>query len=557
MLKKILFLSIAAISGACKAAAPVTFYRAPLSSLNTFPLQNSPSPKSALRGAIVPGNVLQTVTVTKQEKQSITRYQQFYKGIPVFGAQVTIIKSIKSNVSTSTKSFVSGNLINDIQLNTQPGISSQQALEFAKKIYFSENAHATIIDESSELQIRPLVDNALELVYVISFKTISSDNKPKWPVLILRAQNGELMTQWNNIKTFEDSGPGGNEKGQEYWYGKDGLPALEVIKNNDTCVMDSKKVRLVNVNRAWDWFNNIVHAYQYPCGNNNEDKINGAFSPINDAYYFGHTIVDMYQDWYGLNALQDADGKAMPLIMRVHFGQGYDNAFWDGETMSFGDGSIFYPLISLDVAGHEVTHGFTEQHSGLEYHDESGALNESLSDMAGMASRAYLLESKPELYNKVYLQPNEITWGIGETIVRDSFGKALRFMDNPSEDGRSADCLDKILAQKSGGKCTISYDELVRFANAEIADAEERQAYIVHTASGIFNKAFYLLSQKTGIKTAFNTMLLANINYWTPNTDFKTAACGVLYAANDLKLDIPMVKSVFEQVGVDTTACSI
>lgn len=558
MLNKTVLVTLLVVSSIAMSAEPLSLHNAPFSSLDKFPIIKNVNQKRTLIGvSTTQDNSLQTLNKTKEGNKTVTRYQQFYHGIPVFGAQVTVISITSAGINPSKSSLVNGQLINDIKLKVTPGISLQESLDNAKQLYFSDKAQMQITDESSQLQIRPSVDNALALVYLVSYKVITADNKPKWPFFIVDAQSGEIIKQWDNIKTHEDSGPGGNEKVHEYWYGKDGLPALNVTKNNENCIMQSAKVRLVNLNSVWDWNDALLTPYQYACGNNNEDKINGAFSPINDAYYFGHTIVDMYQQWYGLNALQYPDGTAMPLIMRVHFGQGYDNAFWDGQTMSFGDGDAFYPLVSLDIAGHEVTHGFTEQHSGLEYHDESGALNESLSDMAGLASRAYLLESVPNLYNKVYLAPNVITWGIGETIVRDSFGQALRFMDNPSNDGSSADCLDKNLAQKSGGDCSISYKELVDLANAQIFDEESRQSYIVHTASGVFNKAFYLLSQKLGIKTAFNTMLLANSNYWTPNTDFKMAACGVLFAANDLKQDLDAVKSVFNQVGVDTISCSM
>ena len=105
----------------------------------------------------------------------------------------------------------------------------------------------------------------------------------------------------------------------------------------------------------------------------------------------------MYKNWYGLPVFRGSRGQAGKLLMRVHFGLQYDNAFWDGTSMTFGDGLQLYPLVALDVAGHEVTHGFTQQHAGLEYHDQSGALNESMSDMAGQASRAYLLATSPAI----------------------------------------------------------------------------------------------------------------------------------------------------------------
>ena len=485
MLKKILSVTLVFITYDAFAATDLDLYKAPLSSLNQFSVKQ-PSNKSARTAApTAEKNTLQQVSQTQDHSKTIMRYQQIYRGIPVVGAQVMITKE---------DAQVNGHLLNDIQLNTQPTLTSKQAIDLAKKSWFSFNSQAPIYEELSELQIRASQDNELKLVYQVSFKTTQTDNKPAWPFFIIDAQNGEITKQWNNIKNYMDTGPGGNEKVHEYWYGRDGLPFLEVAQNGNQCVMNTAKVKLVNLASAWDWNDLLITPFQYPCSKNTEENINGAFSPTNDAYYFGQTIVDMYKEWYGINALQQTNGAPMQLVMRVHFGQHYDNAFWDGQFMSFGDGEDFYPLVSLDVAGHEVTHGFTEQHSGLEYHDQSGALNESLSDMAGQASRAYLLEKFPQLYNKLYLEPNTVTWGIGETIIRDSFGKALRFMDFPSSDGSSADCLDKNLAQSHGAYCAISYPELVAYAKSHISNPQDRQSFIVHTASGVFNKAFYLFS---------------------------------------------------------------
>ncbi|MGL5743227.1 MAG: M4 family metallopeptidase [Legionella sp.] len=549
MLKKLLGSSLVFITCAAFAANDLDLYQSPLSRLNQFTLKQQQ--QKAMRMAIVPTpekNTLQPINETQEQTKTITRYQQLYRGIPVVGAQIMISKE---------DGRVNGHLIEDIQLNIQPTINAQQALEIAKKSWFSFNAEMPTYDELSELQIRSSQDHGLKLVYQVSLKTTQSDDKPAWPFFIVDAQSGEIIKQWNNIKNYLDAGPGGNEKVHEYWYGRDGLPFLDVTQNGNQCIMNTAQVRLVNLRFAWDWNDLLMTPFQYPCSKNAEENINGAFSPTNDAYYFGHTIVNMYKEWYGVNALQNANGTPMQLVMRVHFGQHYDNAFWDGQFMSFGDGEDFYPLVSLDVAGHEVTHGFTEQHSGLEYHDQPGALNESLSDMAGQASRAYLLEKFPQLYNKLYLEPNTITWGIGETVVRYSFGKALRFMDFPSSDGSSADCLDKILAQSHGAYCAISYAELVADAKTRIANPQERQNYIVHTASGVFNKAFYLLAKNMGIKKAYQLMIIANSNYWTPTTDFIQGACGVLRAAKDLHVDQQAVQSAFGQVGVNTAHCTV
>src|SRR5205085_12397627 len=91
----------------------------------------------------------------------------------------------------------------------------------------------------------------------------------------------------------------------------------------------------------------------------------------------------LWQEAYGRNSL---DGKGLPLVASVHFGTNYDNAFWDGTQMVFGDGDgvIFLPFTrSVDVIGHELAHGVTQYTSGLNYQDQSGALNESVSDVFG------------------------------------------------------------------------------------------------------------------------------------------------------------------------------
>lgn len=550
MFKNIAFI-VLAVSANFASAKEVILHNAPLSSISHYSLLSTAHKMLSSPTPPPQTNSLQQLNKTQEDTEVITRYQQLFKGIPVVGAQIMISQDAKI-----AGSEVNGKLIEDLQINIIPKLGPQDAMALAKKTYTNHNPLSAVHQESALLQIRLNDKGEPQLVFLVSFKGVQEQDKPVWPFFVIDAESGDVITQWNNIKTYADTGAGGNEKVKEYWYGKDGLPALDVTQQGNQCIMDNAKVKLVNLGTQWDWSNSMLTAFQYLCDNNQEENINGAFSPSNDAYFFGHVIVDMYKKWYSVNALQHANGSPMKLVMRVHFGQNYDNAFWDGQAMSFGDGNDFYPLVSLDVAGHEVTHGFTEQHSGLEYHDESGALNESLSDMAGITAKAYLLETSLQLYNKAHLQANVVDWGIGETITRDSFGKALRFMDFPSSDGSSADCFDKNLARSSGSYCAISYKEVVAFANTNIWNQQERQNYIVHTASGVFNKAFYLLSQKFGIKDAYQLMIVANTKYWTPTTNFKKGACGVVDAAIDLNKDSQWVASVFRQVGIDTSDCT-
>ena len=84
-------------------------------------------------------------------------------------------------------------------------------------------------------------------------------------------------------------------------------------------------------------------AYSFTCPENTYQSINGAYAPLNDAHFFGGVIFNMYQDWIGIAPL------TAQLQMKVHYSSNYENAFWDGTAMSFGDGaSTFYPLVSLE-----------------------------------------------------------------------------------------------------------------------------------------------------------------------------------------------------------------
>ncbi|QGO65130.1 Hemagglutinin/proteinase precursor [Piscirickettsia salmonis] len=584
MRKKNLAIIISAITASTAllsshALSTVNSYNKPVSSSNIegFAIEgaggSSNTMLSSRSATTTDKNTLSQVSSTTMNGDTYVRYQQKYEGIPVIGKQVVVKqpKAVTGFAATSRSALRATatriSLAKDLDVDLVATVSAGDAMAFAKQQFEQSYSGTQVADGSNSVkatkEIR-IVDNKARLYYRVTFNASNTaGGKPYSMVYIIAANGGAkpvVLKHWDNIQNYEDTGPGGNEKtvkhgptGVEFFYGENNLPALNVSENNGSCTMDNGDVRLVDVqnqeDHSWDSDYNTT-AYQYSCGHNQGDPINGAYSPTDDAYYFGSMIIDMYKNWYGVDALQE-NGEPMQLIMRVHYGTDYDNAFWDGQTMSFGDGSSFYPLVSLDVAGHEVSHGFTEQHSGLEYSDQSGSLNEAFSDMAGQAVRAYLLSTNSDLYKQLYFNQDEVTWGIGETIMKgDNTDTALRYMDQPSKDqdenGVSADCLDKDLA---GSGCIISYDDVVTAAKK--LPLRYQQSYIVHHGSGVFNKAFYLLSQQVGIKEAFKVMKDANATRWTSGSDFADAACGVLQAAHaDGVGSDSMIKEVFNQVGV-------
>ncbi len=189
----------------------------------------------------------------------------------------------------------------------------------------------------------------------------------------------------------------------------------------------------------------------------------------NEAYAgLGHTWELLFEA-FGRNSL---DGKGMPLPASVHYGESYDNAFWDGAQMVFGDGDgkIFNRFtIALDVIGHELAHGVTEHTAGLLYSGESGALNESISDAFGaMVKQRALGQSAAEA-----------DWLIGTGLLASGVkGVALRSMIEP---GTAYD--DPVLGKDPQPASMSGY----------VKTSQDNGG--VHINSGIPNRAFATLAR--------------------------------------------------------------
>ena len=129
----------------------------------------------------------------------------------------------------------------------------------------------------------------------------------------------------------------------------------------------------------------------------NEGDPSTGDAAMDEAYEGSGETHAFFQEVYGRNSIDD---RAMPLRSTVHYGQGYDNAFWNGRQMAYGDGDEDLPeqdrifnrfTRSLDVIGHELTHGVVEHEAGLVYRDQPGALNESFSDVFGSLVKQHKL----------------------------------------------------------------------------------------------------------------------------------------------------------------------
>lgn len=427
-----------------------------------------------------------------------TRYQQFYKGVPVLGDDI-IITTKQNGVS----SFAHGAVLQGIELNisdVNPKISKRRALRIAKGHQRSSTATSKspiYENESSELAIWQDSDGIARLVYSVTY--MSHGDQPSRPQMFIDAKTGQVIHSYENLQTANATGPGGNQKTGRYDYGTD-FGYLDVIQSGSTCSMSSSNVDTINMNNSTS--GGSIH--NFTCPDNTVKQINGAYSPLNDGHYFGNVVFNMFSDWFNDAPL------TQKLRVRVHYSNNYENAFWDGQQMTFGDGaSTFYPLVSLDVMAHEVSHGFTQQNSNLVYSGKSGGLNESYSDMSGEAAEFYMNGSNDFL--------------VGEQIFKGN--GALRYMNNPPQDNKSID-----------------------------HQSDFTSGMDVHHSSGVYNKAFYLLATTAGwdTKKAFEVYTQANRNYWTSSTNWDDAGDGVLDSACDLGYDVNDVQATLQAVGVSS-----
>jgi len=199
---------------------------------------------------------------------------------------------------------------------------------------------------------------------------------------------------------------------------------------------------------------------------------------INEAYDGSGTTYDLFNDVYQRNSI---DGNGMRLDSTVHYQVGYDNAFWDGEQMVYGDGDENLPVserlfnrftIALDVIGHELTHGVTQYEAKLMYSQQPGALNESMSDVFGSLVKQYKLQQTA----------TEANWIIGQGLLSENVnGVGIRSMKAPG----------------------TAYDDPVLGKDPQPGHMKDYVNTIgdnggVHINSGIPNRAFYVTAVELG-----------------------------------------------------------
>jgi len=233
-----------------------------------------------------------------------------------------------------------------------------------------------------------------------------------------------------------------------------------------------------------------------------------------EAYAGVQEVLAMYSEVYGRTSFDD---NGADVLATVHFDNAYDNAFWNGEQLVFGDGdgTYFQRFTNpVDIIGHEFTHAVTQYTAGLTYQGQSGALNESMSDVFGISLKQKLAGQSAA----------EADWLIGEGIFTAQVqGVALRSMKDP---GTAYD------------DPNLGKDPQVGSMDDYVDTTEDNGG--VHTNSGIPNKAFYLAATAIGGNSwdgAGKIWYAALTSGIGADTDFASFAAATVQAAADVSTE--------------------
>ncbi|MFC4472314.1 M4 family metallopeptidase [Streptomyces xiangluensis] len=388
-----------------------------------------------------------------------TRYERTYDGLPVLGGDLVIHESKSGKTEGVTRATKADIKVTDVTPDIAKSTAEKQALKAAK----AEGSTKSAADKAPRKVIWA-ASGKPALAYETVVGGFQHDGTPQELHVITDATTGEKLYEWEAIQT----GTGHSQYSGDVTIGTS--QSGSTYQLNDPTRGASKTY---NLNRGTSGTGTLFTDADDTWGTG---AASDAQTAAVDAHFGAQVTWDFYKNVLGRSGIRN-DGKAA--YSRVHYGNAYVNAFWSDACfcMTYGDGAgNTKPLTSIDVAGHEMTHGVTSNTAGLNYSGESGGLNEATSDILGTAVEFYAANSSDV---GDYL--------IGEKIDINGDGTPLRYMDKPSKDGDSRDSWS---------------------ANLGGID--------VHYSSGPANHFFYLLSEGSGTKT------INGVTYDSPTSNGST-----------------------------------
>uniref|UniRef100_A0AAU2A662 Neutral metalloproteinase n=1 Tax=Streptomyces sp. NBC_00093 TaxID=2975649 RepID=A0AAU2A662_9ACTN len=463
----------------------------------------------------VQGTTVRDVIVDKDGSQHV-RYDRTYRQLPVLGGDFVVHLTPDGTYRGASRATT-----RPISLSTiRPAVSAPRAADLATAALRAVNVGELLkkITTKQELVVDAL-HGAPKLAWRTNAVAQDSAGNPVARTVVTDATTGAQIDAWDSIETATGDGQslyGGTVplettvSGSTYQL-KDATRGNtytgDAENGTDLCILGICIIRapatlFTDTDNHWGT-------------GTTADRASAAV----DAQYGTDETWDYYKDTFGRSGIK---GDGVGSFNRVHYGSSYNNAFWDDTcfcmTYGDGDGTTFGPLVSLDVAGHEMTHGVTSATADLTYSGEPGGLNEATSDIFGTLVE-FNAANSTDLGD--YL--------IGEKIVKSGFGRsALRYMDEPSKDGNSVNCWSSSVGNLD-----------------------------VHYSSGVANHFAYLLAEGSGAKTlngvSYNSPTCngssvtgigraklgaiwykALTTYMTSSTNYAGARTATLNAARDL-----------------------
>jgi Zn-dependent metalloprotease len=414
------------------------------------------------------------------------RFQRSYQGLPVIGGDF-VVQSRNGKV---------GKVSQTLKTASRPGlagrISADQAIVEAGARFGS-----TFIGAPSSRKVVYALNASPVLAHEVVFSGVKADQTPTEMHYFVDAASGKILNQWDAVHTARP-GPGGNSctTGTTATGTGASLMVGSVVLNTTKCSATSYEMR--DLTRGGGYVTNMAMKTA-GMGTVFSDSDNAwgngltsnAQTVAADAHFGIAKTWDYFKNLHGRNGIAN-DGVGA--FSRVHYGRNYGNAFWSDSCfcMTFGDGdngASIFPLVSIDVAGHEMTHGVTSRTANLVYSGESGGLNEATSDIFG---------AMVEFYANTVADPADYV--IGEELFPNNanMSKAIRWMFKPSLDGASYDCY------------------VPGFGSDD-----------VHFTSGPANRFFYLLAEGAVVPAGFGAGSWANLSASSLVCNGNTALTGI------------------------------
>ena len=459
------------------------------------------------------------------------RYKQYHKGLPVIGGTYTL-HSQKGQVN-----YASGNIYPYIKVDENIAVSKSAVIEEAILKTKSQLERESVIESAEGV---PWHHNYIGLCIIdAKYPELSGDYRVAHSYIVeseyyevpiryqiyVDAHNGELLSKFSKIKC-------GAVKGiaKTTYYGDQEIVTDSVAPNlyymrdltrgNGIITLDYESDRDTFTDSDNTWGPDLIDNQSYKT------------AAAGDAHYCTTKYYDMMQEYFNWDGL-DGDGGELVSVVNV-FGKYYVNAFWNGAATHYGNGDCdrYGPLTTMTVVGHEFAHGWTDFTSDLIYRNESGALNESISDIMGKAL-------------EYYADRENFTWNIGDLIRKDESVNVFRSMSDPNQRNHP------------------------KYYGGERWRTGTSDAGGVHSNSGVLNYWFYLLVEggtgvneqgvafdvpAIGMRRALDIVFVTQTAYLTESSNYFEFFYSSLQAVDDLygenSEDMSSVVEAWKAVGL-------